>query len=399
MHIRIRDRFRNIKIQKKYIPIYGASLLLVLHTFVVAYINSSFLGQYIDEASIGTIYTIGSALTVLIFLFVSRVLRRVGNYKMIMGMLFLDFIATLGMAMSETLRVAIPLFLVHITVLPLIVFNIDVFMEEKIGDHESQTGKTRGLLLALMSLIGAFAPLIGGLLVDDTTGSFKSAYVLSAIVLIPVMMILFRYFKYFEDPRYTEVKVLPSLRAFWVDRDIRFALLSHFTLQIFFFWMVVYAPLYLATQMHFSWEEIGLIIFVAQFAYVFLEYPIGLIADTYIGEKEMMAFGFVILAVASSWMAFLDGDSVIPWMVAMFIVRIGASLTEVTSESYFFKHTKGSDTNYISFFRITRPVAFVIGSLIGSLTLLYLTFNLSFVILGLLMIPGLFYTMALKDTK
>lgn len=399
MHIKLHRHFHGVEITKKYGPIYAASLLLILHTFIVAYINSSFLGQFIDDASIGTIYTIGSALTILIYLFVSRVLRRLGNYQMIMGLLFFDFVATLGMAMSETLRVAIPLFLMHITILPFIVFNLDVFMEEKIGDHEGQTGKTRGLLLALMSLIGAFAPLLAGFLVDEATGSFKMAYIVSAVTLIPVMVILFRYFKHFQDPRYTEVRVLSALRTFWTERDIRFALLSHFTLQVFFFWMVVYAPLYLATQMHFSWQEIGLIIFVAQFAYVIFEYPVGVIGDGFIGEKEMMAFGFVILAVASSWMAFLDAGSVVPWMVAMFIARIGASFTEVTTESYFFKHTKGSDANVISFFRITRPVAFIVGSLVGSLALLYVAFNILFVILGLLMIPGLFYTMALTDTK
>ena len=318
---------------------------------------------------------------------------------MIMAMLMLDFVATLGLSMSETLYVAIPLFLIHLTILPLIIFNLDVFMEEKIGNRESSTGKKRGLLLALASLIGALSPLAAGFLIEQADGSFKLAYTASALVLIPIIMILFRYFKSFEDPQYTKIKVLSSVRHFWSNRNIKYGFLSHFTLQLFFFWSVVYVPLYLATKMHFSWQEIGLMLFVAQFAYVIFEYPVGYIADRWIGEKEMMALGFAILAIASSWMIVLEANALVPWIVTMFVVRIGASLAEVTTESYFFKHTKGSDANTISLFRIARPLAYVVGAIIGSLTLVYLSFNLSFLILGLLMIPGLFYTMALEDTK
>jgi len=318
---------------------------------------------------------------------------------MIMGMLILDFVATIGMSVSESLRMAIPLFLVHITILPLIIFNLDVFMEEQIGDQESSTGKRRGMLLTMMSFIGATSTLIAGFLVNAARGSFKFAYIASAIALIPAILILFRYFKCFEDPKYTEIKILDSIRDFWQHRDIKFAFLAHLTLQIFFFFMVVYTPLYLSTEMNFSWQEIGLMLFIAQFAYVLFEYPIGYVADNYIGEKEMMAFGFVILAVASSWMAFIGSAEFIPWVIAMFTVRVGASLAEVTTESYFFKHTKGSDSTIISFFRISRPLAFIIGALVGSFALLYLPFNLLFIILGLLMVPGLFYAMALKDTR
>ena len=45
--------------------------------------------------------------------------------------------AIAGMAYADSLRVAVPLFLVHIISVPLIIFNIDVFLEEKIGNDFS----------------------------------------------------------------------------------------------------------------------------------------------------------------------------------------------------------------------------------------------------------------------
>ena len=142
------------------LPIYVASLLLIFHTFVVAYINSSYLEQFIPDTGVGTIYIVGSALSVLIFLFVSRVLQRIGNYKLTLFLLLVNCVAVCGMAFASELRVAIPLFLVHIISVPLIVFNLDVFMEEMIGNDEGSTGSHRGLLLTLSSLIGAVSPLL-----------------------------------------------------------------------------------------------------------------------------------------------------------------------------------------------------------------------------------------------
>jgi MFS family permease len=139
--------------------------------------------------------------------------------------------------------------------------------------------------------------------------------------------------------------------------------------------------------------------FFAQMAYVLTEYPIGIIADRYIGEKEMMGLGFMTIAISTAWIAFVTVPSVVVWSVIMFITRVGASLVEVTTESYFFKQTRSSDAQIISFFRITRPLAYTIGATIASLALLYLPFNLLFIVIAFLMIPAMLVTLNITDTK
>lgn len=385
--------------KREFWPVYTAVLLLIFHTFVVAYINSSFLEQFIPDTAVGMIYTVGSAVSVLIFLFVSRVLHRVGNYNLTILLLVLNFIAVLGMSQAESLRVAIPLFVVHLISVPLIVFNLDVFMEDLIGADENSTGKRRGLLLTLGSFIGALAPFVSSLVVEFGDGSFQFSYILSALVLLPVIIVIFRYFRDFEDPPYSEIQLFSAMRTFWIHQEVRWVFLSHFLLQVFFMFMVVYAPLYLIGHNNMSWREFGVVMFFAQLAYVLLEYPAGIIADRYIGEKEMMAFGFLIIAIASSWMGFVTSSDVTLWIIIMFVLRIGASLAEVTTESYFFKQIDGSDAQIISFFRVTRPLAYVFGTMVASLSLLYLPFNLLFIVLGLLMVPALFFTTKITDTK
>ena len=318
---------------------------------------------------------------------------------MTLFLLMTNFVAVLGMAHAETLRVAIPLFLYHLVAVPLIIFNIDVFMEEQIGNNETSTGGRRGLLLTLSALIGAVTPLTSSLIIDFSGGDFTNTYMVSAATLIPVIAILVFYFKDFSDPQYSEIDLFAAMRTFWDNNNIRYVFIANFVLQMFFMMMVVYTPLYLTGYINFTWAQFGLIMFFAQLAYVVLEYPIGIVADKYIGEKEMMGFGFLIIAIATSWMSFITITSVLVWSLVMFMTRVGAALVEATTESYFFKQTKSSDAQIISFFRITRPLAYLAGALLASLALLYFPFNLIFVLAATLMVPALFCTLNIADTK
>jgi predicted MFS family arabinose efflux permease len=272
-------------------------------------------------------------------------------------------------------------------------------MEERIGNDESGTGSSRGLLLTLASLIGAFSPLISGLIIGENGTNFTNAYIVSAVTLIPVLAILLIFFRRFADPEYSEIDLFSAINTFWADLNIRSVFITQFLLQMFFMMMVVYTPLYLTGTIGLTWSEFGIIMFFAQLAYVIFEYPIGIIADRYIGEKEMMAIGFLIIIIATSWMSFVSVASVLVWSTIMFTTRIGAALVEVTTESYFFKKTKSSDAQIISFFRLTRPLAYVMGAVIASLSLLYVPFSMIFIVFSILMVPAMFCIVLIEDSK
>lgn len=390
---------QQIERDKRFGIIYLAMLLLSLHWGIVLFVHSTYLGQFVDAKTIGTLFTIGSALTVFAFLFISRILQKLGNYKLTLGLTALEFVVLIGMGFATSLEIAVPLFILHQAIVPLILFNLDVFVES-MTTTENRTGSKRGIMLTTMSLATAFAPLCAGFLIGDTnTPHFTMVYMLSAFFLIPFSVLIWRSFSTFTDAHYPQVEVLTGIRSFWIDRNLRFVFLAHFLLQLFFSWMVIYVPLYLATSIGMTWNVIGQILFVGLCAYVLFEYPIGKIADLYIGEKEMMIGGFIILGVSTAWISFLETAAIVPWMVTMFLTRIGASFVEATTESYFFKHTSGSDANIISFFRITRPLAIVGGALLGSLALLYMPFQYIFIALGLSMSLGILCSFFLVDTK
>lgn len=385
---------RNIK----FWLIYVLSVVFNFHGLLVAYSNSTFMENFVSPEAIGALYTISSSIAVFAFLFISRILRKIGNVKLTLFLALFEMLTLIILGFTTSPATAIVAFVLFMTLNPLLYLNIDIFSEKLIGADEDSTGSKRGLTLALMSVAAFCAPLALSFIVGDNDANLSRTYFVAAGVALVFILIILSQFRSFKDPEYREIKVLRAISTFWKRTDIRNVFLSHFTLQIFFSWMIIYFPLYLATEMDFSWKVIGHIIAVGLFAYVLCEYPIGIIADKFIGEKEMMAVGFVILAVSSSWITFMASAPVISWMILLFISRIGASLVETTTESYFFKHTRGSDANVMSFFRLTRPLAMIFGSLLGSVTLLYLPFELMFIILGFIMVPGIFFTMKLKDT-
>lgn len=389
------------KMQKKagFKLFYLALLLLAFHWSTVIYVNSTYLEQFVSAKTVGILYICGTLLTVLAFLHATPLLTRFGNRQLTIFLTLVELLALLGMAFLPSPFVIIPLFILHQAVVPLILFTLDIFMEDLIGSKEGSTGGKRGIFLTIMSLMGAFASLGAGKLLGAGTPNFALAYMASAFILLPFLYIIVKRFRGFKDPQYPSFEIIPGIKAFWKYKDVRNVFCAHFLLQLFFAFMVIYAPVYLSTVLKFNWEQIGQILFVGLMAYVFFEYLIGYIADEYIGEKEMMAFGFAIMSISVSWFVFLDSETVLAWMIAMFIARVGASLVETTTESYFFKHTQSKDANVIGLFRITQPLAYMIGAGLGVVVLAFLPYELLFVVLGFCMVPGLFFAMALHDTK
>ncbi len=393
----IGERGRDVRPNRRFATISVAMLILSLHWALVLYIHSTYLKAFVSDQVIGTLFVVGSGITVVALLFISRILEKVGNYKLTLWLSGVEFLVLVGMGFAHSPFLAILLFILHQAVVPLILFNLDVFIENIEGD-EKKTGGRRGFMLTIMSLATALAPLGTGFILKETNEHFGSVYLVSALFLLPFAYLIWVYFRNFPDVRHHHANIRTGIRSFWHNKDLRFVFSAHFLLQLFFAWMVIYVPLYLATVVGFGWDEIGSILFVGLLAYVLLEYPIGRMAD-FIGEKEMMGIGFFIMAIATCWISFIATPAVIPWMVTMFLTRVGASFVEATTESYFFKHTTGLDANIISFFRITRPLAMLIGALLGSLALFYMPFQYIFVALGLSMLLGIIFSFFLQDTR
>jgi len=382
----------------RYRLVYILALIFTFHTLIVSFSSSTYLEQFIPSTYVGLIFALGSLGSMLAFLFLPRILSVYGNTTTTLVTMGMVIIALLIIGFSSYGPFVLLAFLLFLILNPLGYFAIDVYSETLIGENESDTGKKRGLVLGLMSLSALMAPLLIGVITGPAENLERLFFVAAGAGII-FMLVIIAFFRQFYDPSYTTLSVTHLWQSLTINRDISLVMYAHFLLQLFFSWAIIYIPLYLATEIGYSWSVIGSIIAVGLLAYVLFEFPAGYLADRYWGEKEMMAIGFLVLALTIAGISFIHVLGIAGWMTLMFVNRAGASLVEATTESYFFKKVQGRDSSLMSIFRLLRPAANVAGAMLGTLTLLFIPFQYIFLVLALLILTGLFAALEITDTK
>jgi MFS family permease len=369
--------------------------IFAMHMALPVYVNSTFLSNFASESTIGLIYTLSSILTIIGLIYFSPILRKFGNYKATLAFITIQVLALTGLALSNSLALVAPLFILSIALGNLIVINIDVFIEH---DTNSKTvGSVRGLFLTITNTAWILSPMLAGVLLDGTNEYWK-IYGTAVLLLLPALLILQSNFKDFKDPIYNEVPARATLHKIWLDPNLYRIFMANIILNLFYAWMIIYTPIYLHKHLGFDWEVTGFIFTIMLIPFVLLDMPLGRLADRKYGEKEMMSIGFVIMAISTGIMSTVDGGGAWLWALILFTTRIGASIIEIMIETYFFKKVGEKDANMLSMFRSTRSIAYIIAPAVFSLSLWFVDYRYTFIILGIICLYGLRYSLTIEDT-
>ncbi len=370
-------------------------LLFTLHITPAVYVNSNYLSLFFDTKYIGLIYSIASIITILIMLGIRTRLKRYGNYQVFISTLFAEMIALTFLIFSINPYIAfisfVTLFVCHSTAF----INLDIFLERHTPNDE--TGKIRGWYLTAMNVAFIIGPFISSILLIHENYSY--VYVFTLLILLPVIYFAKKLFSDFEDAPYDKVYILKSLKKVCQDKDVYATLVSDFILKFFYAWMIIYTPLYLSEEIGFSISEVTLILSIALIPFLIIQSIAGKIADEKIGEKEMLSFGFVIMAFFTILISFIDEKNISIWIAVLFMTRVGAAMVEIMTETHLFKRIESKDLSIISIFRISRPAAYIVGALAGAFFLQIISFQMLFFVLGGILVYGLRYSLSIIDTR
>lgn len=373
--------------------IFMSVLLLSFHFFFVYFINSKYLSGILSEKTVGYTYAVGSLLNILIFVYAPAFLRRFGNYKLTLIIGLLELLALLGLAYTTTPILIVGLFILHQGVGPALFYCMDIFTES--FSTAEEMGNIRGVYLTIQNIPPVITPAIVGLILIKP--EYWKIYLVGALFLIPFFILIISNFRNFKDPEYPVIDLKQALKKFYNDKKIFDVFIDHFLLHVFYAWTVIYIPLYLTNHIGFSWGEVGIILSIMLLPFIIFQIPIGRMEDKYHDEKHVLVLGFSIMAASFMLIPFIHEKSLILWAAVLFVSRIGASIVEVSSESYFFKHINPSNAGFISFFRMTRSLPFFVIPPIVGLTLLVADFPFIFFIAGALMLIGVRYALLLKN--
>jgi MFS family permease len=361
---------------------------------LTSYINSSFLGTFINPKFVGLIYTITSLIAILALLEMPKILKRFGNYHTISFFLFINIISLFLLSTLNNKTFIILIFIIYLSTINLIIASIDIFVED--FSAKKATGNIRGIFLTVLNSAWVIAQLAMGFFASKI--SYNGLYAISFFFVIAVLLIIRFKLKKFEDPIYKKIPVKETILKILQNKHISKIYASNFLLQFFYVWMVIYTPIYLNQNMGFGWSKIGIIFTIMLLPFVILQLPLGRLSDK-IGEKKLLKLGFIIIIIATVSLAFINSKSILIWGIILFATRVGASIIEVMNESYFFKQITARDADIISFFRNASPTAYIIAPLIATPFLIFFPFNSIFIFLGLIMTLGLYSSFTLKDTK
>ena len=374
--------------------IYLLGFLLGLHMALPAYLYSTFLSQFVPERFVGLLFAFASLATILLFTQLPKILKAVGNFTVSLAFLMVALISAAWLSIAIDAPTAIVLFVTSYLASSILIFTFDVFLEHV--SRDGVTGVVRGTYLVFVSASWIVGQVITSFIVSDS--HYTQILLLSAVVVIPMLFIVVETFKRFNDPHYANLHLFKFFTSPTRHRAVLSAYLAAFLLQFFYVWMVIYTPLYLHNHLGFSWSTVALIFSVMLIPFVIIPRPIGKIADRWLGEKEFLVAGFLIMAISTGAMAFLASASALVWALVLFASRIGASAVETMSETYFFKHVSERDISLIGVFRSTRPWAYVIAPVVATVTLSFIGIQYLFLVLGLILLYGAFKATHIKDT-
>lgn len=373
---------------------YAIGFVASLSYALPTYINSTYLSTFISPSLVGILYTASSILAIAAFIEMPDLLRRFGNYRMALGILFLELLSLAGLAVGQGTLAVISAFMLSLVSIALINLCFDIFLEE--FSTNSKTGKIRGIYHTIANLAWFIAPLLSAKIIGED--SYNNVYTASGLLIIPVIAIVFFYLRGAKEPEFSRLPFWKSFAEIWANRNIKGILFLQFLLHIFYAWMIIYTPIYLHETIGFDWYTIGVIFTIMLLPFVILDAPLGYLADRH-GEKKMLGIGFFIIGVSTFFVAIVTDHNPVVWAIVLFMTRVGAAMIELMTETYFFKKVDATKTHLISFSRMMRPFAYILSPVLA--TILFTVFDMKglFIFLGFLMLYGLRYTMAIDDVK
>ncbi len=379
----------------KYVLVFLTAIFLSLNYGALLYVNSSYLEGFFSKSVVSLLYLGGAAWNIVLFVTAPKILRMFRKEWALIFSLVITTLATLGLALGGNGVWIAASFVIYSSYLSIAYYYLDIALEEISLNHH--TGSIRGLYYSFLNAGLASGPLLVSIIIKGD--ALRPIYLIGTFILCgAIVCALFLHSQPWRPIHHKHQQSLSlPLRAWWRSRNVRAVTLARLVLEMFFSLMTIFVPIYLHETLGFTWSELGIIFTIMLLPFVLLEWPAGEVADRWWGEKEIMTFGFFLTGSMLLLMPFL-GRSFSAWLVVLLVSRVGASLVEVTTESYFFKKISAEDTSLLSIFRLTRPVSIMLGALIGALTLNFFSFEKLFFVIAVVIFFGMKESLHLKDT-
>lgn len=370
----------NLNPEKKKLLVVGfvVTILYSLHLAIPLYINSTLLAKYFLKENINLIYILSGIFSLFFAIYISRFIKKYHNYNTTLAIMLVDFVFTLLLGLSQNIYVVGFSFIITSITISALYITLNLFIEE-FSDHRDE-GVVRGIFLTLLNTGILLSPLIAASALANI--GFSGIYIVSAIMLIPMSILIRHYYKNVSEPKYKNISFRKGIVETLRDKNIFGVMSAMFALECFYLTLVIYLPLFLLQNTNISMTTyLGVIMPFVLIPFVILPYQMGMLADKKTGEKEFLLLGLGIISICLFLIPFIDSNSIFLWGGILFISRVGAAILETMIFTYFFKKTEKSDAGLVALFGNMRTIATIAVPIVGAI-LLYLSGKIDYVFIA-----------------
>lgn len=360
-----------------------------------AYVLSMYFASVTGSDNVGGFYLATFAVFFPILWFLHFIIRRVGGsvrlflLALVAALLLSSALSVIPANLFGAIAAAALLLAVNVAWVAL-----DVALEQVSDD--GVTGRLRGMFLTVMNAGVLLAPFFATRVVERAGfgGVFFGVTVGLSVVLAASILLL----RSWRDGDSSKIRVRSAWKKMLREHDLFHIYSVAFGLDFFYIMTMIYTPIHLY-QVGFSWDEIGLLLTIMLLPFIFLQYPLGVLADKRLGEREILIGSVTVSILSVAAFALFPGKDFLFWGVILFTSRIGAAGMEVMRDSYFYKHVDGGDSDLIALFRTTKPLANVLGAVVAIPFLFFFPLPAVFALTAVVMLPSLYSAFALHDTR
>lgn len=370
------------------------SLLMGFSGGLLTYTTSTYFKNIVGNINIGWTFLIANIIILITLFTIHKFARIIGKETLFHLLIICKISLFIAIILLFGSLSSIVLLMIYIVFEALSWAILKMILESHATD--SQSGRIYGFNLTVTNIGIAIAPIIASQLL--TSSGFNGIFYLSLALNIIIFCIA--YFTLRQSPSLTQKNINYNslVKQLRTRPDIVHIFSISCALEFFFAVMVIYTPIYLI-ESGFTWNEIGIIFTIMLIPFILVHYPIGLLADKKLGEKELLLFSFLLITISSIFLYFYDDAGVIAIMIILFVSRIGASIIGILRLSYFYKRIDTTNTDLIAFFHMARPIAFIITPAITGVLLIYFHLHIVFIITAIIALAALYPVYKINDNN
>lgn len=370
------------------------SFLLGFSQSLLAYVMSSYFKDASGTENVGAFYFLAHVVVLVGLLNMHSFIKKLGKARAFLLFFFAQIAMVALLTSVAPSWLGIGLLILYIIAADLVFVVLDIILEEY--SEDSCSGRIRGLHLMVINAGFLLGPLISTRILDKFGfgGLFFVVMLLNMVVFVAGMVGLSKAGKKFTQ----KLTVRDLFGKILVNPDMMRIYAVAFALEFFFALMVVYTPLYLL-DLGYGWEKIGIIFTAMLVPFVVLQYPAGVVADKWLGEKELIIGGLLLMALTTAGIYFMGLSTLGGWALLLLGTRVGAAVVEALRDSYFYKKIDARDVDFIAFFRTARPVAYVCATALSALVLLVFPLKAMFLFVAAVVALSLIPALGMRDSS